>query len=67
MSNEAWLIGEQKQASHLACVCRMKELIGPAEEAGKQICPGARKFLGARNDLNCKSAVTSRMHDVRVS
>ena len=46
----------------------MKELIGLAKEAGKLICPEARRFPGVRNDLHMlDSTVFGRMHDFNVS
>ena len=43
----------------------MKELIGLAREAGKPICPEARKSPGVRNDLHVISTALSisRMHE----
>lgn len=51
-ANKTWFIGEEKQLGNARVhVCRMNELIGPAKEAGKPICPGVRKFPGVENNL----------------
>ena len=41
----------------------MNELTGPAKEAGKPICHGARKFPGVKSNLRCTETVNNTVID----